>query len=357
MQTKPISFLLFRCIPSGLLRAELERRDFNFPAAQVELFVEHQINGCCESSDAAAQVARWQVQKLQADVRKRATVARRREEASRRGRGTARCGPGREHFRREPHTGGCPSCGEGGHSVDLCPCGGPGIEGEGVEGVVVCSAFAVPADWQGRMGTVGDDADFWLAVDKGFERRSTTELKVEWFSLSKPDLYVWEREDTELESRRAAEGIILTACEGGYTLAGGERAKVLAELAKFREREAAATLQLRRGPSDPELCTVCKEEKGEDDEQVLCDSCDKGFHLECLDKENMQYPDNVFEDGVEWLCSECMEKAALSYEGERLSARDEVIRASKSGRVVQLPARYRRGTRNLLSCVSRPAGV
>lgn len=73
---RPLMFCTFcRCLPSGLLRAELERRNYNFLAPQVELFVEHQVNRCCEVFDAVVQVARWQVQKVQADARKRAAAA------------------------------------------------------------------------------------------------------------------------------------------------------------------------------------------------------------------------------------------------------------------------------------------
>ncbi|GAQ88421.1 hypothetical protein KFL_004260140, partial [Klebsormidium nitens] len=314
-----------RCLPSRLLRAELERRDFNFPAAQVELFVEHNVNGCCEAADAVAQVQRWQVQKLQADARKRATASRR---AANLGGGERQGAAGRET------RAGCPLCGETGHGEAACPArtvdDGAASRGAHDSGKV-CSAFVVSVDWHGRSAAIGDDADFWLAVDNGFEPGSRTELSIEWLSIgaAAPEVYVWEREDTEAKARRAVEGIRMEACEGGYRLPESERRKVLDAVEAFRARETLVE-ERERGRSLSDLCGLCEVNHGEEDEQVLCDGCDRGFHLECLDQAKIEYPDDVLEDGVEWLCSGCDEKSALSAEAERVSAKDARIKASST---------------------------
>jgi hypothetical protein len=96
--------------------------------------------------------------------------------------------------------------------------------------------------WLRRIGKVkmpllnGDDTSFWLALDKGLEQGSRTELEIEWFTIelwADPSLYTWEREDTELKSRRAIEGVKLDKIEGGYRLAEGERGRVMAIVWKF----------------------------------------------------------------------------------------------------------------------------
>jgi hypothetical protein len=95
-----------------------------------------------------------------------------------------------------------------------------------------------------------------------------------------------------------------------------------------------------RGDECSGLCALCGEEDEMEEEQVMCNACDKGFHLKCLDEESIEYPEDVFEDGVSWMCVICLDEAALKHEAERLSVRDLKARASRSGKVVQKPARY-----------------
>jgi predicted RNA-binding Zn-ribbon protein involved in translation (DUF1610 family) len=314
-----------RCMPSTLLRAELERRDYNFPAAQVELFVEHHVNDCCSPADAAAHIARWQVQKVQKDARKRGAAAQGAAnqgeagtEGAEMGGGAGRKGAGRNQ------QGGkevCPSCGEIGHLAEACPtfpdnAGSP-------NGSVLCSAFVVSTEWGGRSAAIGDDVDFWLAANKGLKWGSRTEVEVEWFSIrpANPELYVWEQEDTELRSRRALHGIRLEDCEAGHKLPAGERIRVLSAVEGFRRREDEARNAPRR-TGFSELYELCQKVDQKDNEQVLCDGCDKGFHLECLDEETVEHPSNVLEDGVEWRCPQCVEKLLSRSEVDRTSGKE-----------------------------------
>jgi hypothetical protein len=46
------------------------------------------------------------------------------------------------------------------------------------------SAFAAPNDWEGRDGAIGDDVDFCLALQKGFERGSRKQVvRLTWLAL------------------------------------------------------------------------------------------------------------------------------------------------------------------------------
>ncbi|KZT10189.1 RCC1/BLIP-II [Laetiporus sulphureus 93-53] len=62
--------------------------------------------------------------------------------------------------------------------------------------------------------------------------------------------------------------------------------------------------ELPRHPVDvgaPDLCVVCKTNKGEDDVLLECDKCDRPYHLKCLDP-----PLDAVPEG-EWFCPECVE--------------------------------------------------
>jgi hypothetical protein len=179
-------------------------------------------------------------------------------------------------------------------------------------------------------------------VEKGFESGSRTELQVDWFGLApfSPNVYVWEREDTDLESRRALAQVRLEACEGGHKMASGERERVLAAVEEFLKEEVWEQGQ-QLGANLSELCALCHANKGPDDEQVLCDRCDEGFHLECLDEHEVEYPDDIFEDEVELMWHNCLDKARQNEELEMVLARDAKSRGSRSGRIMQVPVRFR----------------
>jgi hypothetical protein len=120
-------------MPSRLLRAELEQRDYNFPAPTVELFVEKHLNGCCDAGDAIRQVQKWQVQKLQAEARSRTKATLRAARSS----GQREAAP--ETTRRREGTEGqaarsvgqgCVLCGEMDHSTTGCPLGAGALASE-----------------------------------------------------------------------------------------------------------------------------------------------------------------------------------------------------------------------------------
>ena len=52
-----------------------------------------------------------------------------------------------------------------------------------------------------------------------------------------------------------------------------------------------------------EVCDQCDRE----DRLLLCDGCDKGFHLECLTPPLQEVPVN------EWFCPECAQRQGLCF--------------------------------------------
>ena len=49
------------------------------------------------------------------------------------------------------------------------------------------------------------------------------------------------------------------------------------------------------------VCRVCKD-GGREDFMILCDVCDRGFHIDCLDPKLPELPQG------DWMCPECVEK-------------------------------------------------
>lgn len=52
-------------------------------------------------------------------------------------------------------------------------------------------------------------------------------------------------------------------------------------------------------PEDPTFCEICHQSDRED-RMLLCDGCDLGYHLECLDPPLESVPTDDF-----WYCAEC----------------------------------------------------
>lgn len=179
-------------------------------------------------------------------------------------------------------------------------------------------------------------------------RGSLDDLKVKWLAASASDsaVYFFEADDTEDVSQRFAINVQLEKDGEGYRLPTGECIHLNRELAAFSARmlESEERQGGRSVDGFQEECSLCKELQGEEDEQVLCNTCNQGFHLECLVKENVSFPDDVLEDGVEWDCQMCSTKneeiTASSYVRERLvPARENPGMMSRGGRLIRPPAR------------------
>lgn len=211
------------------------------------------------------------------------------------------------------------------------------------------SAFVAPATW-GQQGTaVGDDLSFWLGEELGPVRGSTVDLRVRWLALdpSNSALYVYEVEDTEALSQRLSTGVVLEKDGAGFRLPPAERARLMGDLEEFRERGRVEEEEGTHRQSAEEVrdeCDICGKDDSASDDQVLCDRCNRGFHLDCLTKEGIAFNDDVLEDGVKWLCRECVlaqgEAASLVYDKERLAVQDTEARMSRKGRQIRRPAKF-----------------
>lgn len=56
---------------------------------------------------------------------------------------------------------------------------------------------------------------------------------------------------------------------------------------------------------DPTFCEVCHQSDRED-RMLLCDNCDRGYHLECLTPPMTTVPIE------EWFCPECSNRSSRS---------------------------------------------
>lgn len=293
-------------------------RNFLLSKEDIVLFVYNQLNGCCSDKEALDQVRKWQIQKLHSDAR-----------ARKRALGVATAG-GRPSHAAPTGTAGAKTTTEAaGPSRRACS----------------FSAFVVPANWDRMEGAVGDDSRFWLAEDRGLECGSKEDLRIKWLaaSASDPALYIFEAEDTEDVSKRFAVNVHLEKDGTGFRLPVEKRARLARGLEAFHVRESEGRRGGQAVQGVREECSLCGKYKYEDDEQVLCDTCNQGFHLECFVVEKVYFPDDVFKDGVEWDCEVCAsnkeEVAMRLYDSERLVAKNAAVRTSRKGRETRLPAR------------------
>jgi hypothetical protein len=178
--------------------------------------------------------------------------------------------------------------------------------------------------WRGQEGAAGDDSQFWLGEDRGFVRGSKESLRVKWLAASSLDaaLYLIEGDDFVNVSQRFAVGVMLDKEGVGFRLPAKERARLLQKLEVFKAGKETALLEEdRRGVEIvgevKDECALCGEgHPEEEDEQVMCDTCSLGFHLDCLMEAGIYFPDDVLEDGVEWGCKSCssdMEEVAVLF--------------------------------------------
>lgn len=210
------------------------------------------------------------------------------------------------------------------------------------------SAFVAPTTWDRSEGAAEDDSRFWLGKDGGLVRGSQEDLQIKWLaaSVADPAFYLFEGDNTEDVSQRFATHVQLEEEGDGFRLPALERARLIEVLEAFnKEKELVverSTAGQRKGEARDE-CSLCIEHHGEDDEQVLCDTCNQGFHIECLERESIYFPENVFEDGVDWDCKQCSlsrEASVLSsYEAEGLTVNDVQVRISRKGRQIRPPTR------------------
>jgi hypothetical protein len=315
------------CLPSKLLRAELLKRDFLWRDEEVVSFVDGALNGCCKEKDALEQVQKWKLQKLGADARAR---GRQRQQSAAAGGGGQRAG-GQEG--QGPRVGRRVEDSRGGQG--------------GAPAQKLYSAFAAPLDWAGQDKAAADDLEFWLAVDKGFQRGSRKQVVlVTWLSLRQSDSgwsYMAEGENEEPVRTRFLSDVKLEGNGEGFCLSETERIRVQLALEQHKNNRATYSGNEQETAGFDE-CTSCAKYNGEEDVQVLCDRCDQGWHLECLNEMGVLVPDDVLHPEVTWYCRECKEEEedeiATAIAKESVAEQDIIRRASRVGRVVRVPQRF-----------------
>jgi len=72
---------------------------------------------------------------------------------------------------------------------------------------------------------------------------------------------------------------------------------------------------------DLKLCEICELGHNED-EMILCDHCDKGFHIYCLKPALPDVPEGM------WFCKECEGKVGNSYTYSKDKLSDLIITVS-----------------------------
>jgi hypothetical protein len=208
------------------------------------------------------------------------------------------------------------------------------------------SAFAAPSDWEGRDAAIGDDVDFWLALEKGFQRGTRKQVvRLTWLALHQvgPEmLYVSEGDNEEPLETRFLVDVQLEVAEGGaLRISNSETIRVRMAFEQYKASRAKNLPHQREGVNLDE-CTICA--KGDEDVQVLCDRCDLGWHLECLNQSGVEVPDDVFHPEVVWYCPGCKDEEEVEMASvvayERVAEQDVVRRASRVGRVVRPPRRF-----------------
>ncbi|GAQ85750.1 hypothetical protein KFL_002520100 [Klebsormidium nitens] len=281
-----------RCLPSVLLRQELERRNYLWMEEDVKAFIVGGLTGAARTKTPSLKSA---------------------------------SGRFRSYTRTREHVSGLQHLSE-------------------VQQILL-------RDSQGMELAVGNDRMFWIGRDKGFVGNSTQSLRVVWLGISADDssLYRVEGEDREDVAQRFAVDVALEIDPSGFRLPAKELERLMGALDSFQrevvEVVEGVSAQRQNVAGVKEECEICDLFHGEGkDVQVLCDSCNKGFHLDCLTSRGVLFPEEILEDGVDWECVDCMliyEEEALSLqELESFSEVDSDVRKSRKGRAIRRPARF-----------------
>ena len=78
-----------------------------------------------------------------------------------------------------------------------------------------------------------------------------------------------------------------------------KQAKPPAGSASLEQAEIGAAAQKSDAVGSSAICCICREGDREDF-MVLCDVCDHGYHLDCMDPKLNQLPEG------DWMCQDCV---------------------------------------------------
>ena len=165
----------------------------------------------------------------------------------------------------------------------------------------------------------GDDNGYILGVPwgKGSRRSGSTNAlwrRVRWLidvghSLNGNDrLFIYEHDDRDLEWKDPAtylnkgDLIVLHRGHGGYYVLPNATHKSLTGMASDSARCGE---QAENSDEDTQVCVECGKPDWDEDKNImlLCDMCDAGWHVRCLEDPPPEGHDFLHED---WFCPSCI---------------------------------------------------